>query len=174
MHWILLDPFKINVVINVPLINAFIVINILLRNIWLKWFNILMHILFTYIGKWEVWVWVDDICGGSSNSTRIPSIFRSILLWKSSVDFLIINEWFPTNVDKIGRMTNIVAYWNPNIFVAIGIFLSAPRSKMLLYWHWSANQNVFAIHTVPEDWVEIWSHQICLLLKMVLHGLSCL
>ena len=93
----------------------------------------------------------------------------------------IFNKWFPTNVDKIGRMTNSYCSlkfhgyldWNPNIFVVIGIFLSAPRSKMLLYWHWSANQqNVFAIHTVPEDWVEIWSHQICLLLKMVLHGLS--
>ena len=42
---------QLHFVINFPLINAVIVINILLRNIWLKWFNILMHILFTYVGK---------------------------------------------------------------------------------------------------------------------------
>ena len=138
--------------------NAFIVINILLRTIWLKcWFNILIHILFTYIGKWEVWVWVDDICCGRSHSTRIPSIFRSILLWKSFFPQIFLISGFPPMSTKCSLKFHGYLDWNPNIFVVIGIFLSAPRSKMLLYWHWSANQqNVIAIHIVPEDWVEIW------------------
>ena len=53
-----------------------------------------MHVLFTYaVGKWNVWVWVDDIiCGESGNSTMIPFIFRSILLWKYCVYSLMISE----------------------------------------------------------------------------------
>ena len=137
MHWILLDPFKFNLVINVLLINAVIVISIILPwNIWLKWFNILMHILIKRIGKWEVWVWVDDICGGSSNSTRIPFIFRSILLWKSSIDFLTINKKI------IGPLIS-ETIWNwtffPHTILICGLppmlTKSASRMANIVFWN---------------------------------------